>query len=171
MTGITRAVTDVAEVDLQLVETITIAGSAETNIDFTGLDINSDGYYIAILNIKSAIANYLRLYVNDDYTTANYDSQSHIVAGTSAEMNRYDEGTMARLEIGANLILCKISRSPDGYFKSISQSSSGPSPKLSTYATTKAATVANITSLRFNMGAANGFAIGSTISLYKISKT
>jgi len=161
---------------MQLVATTTIAGAAATSIDFSGLDIDTDGYYFFIAKIKEANVGtgFLYLYANNDTTTTNYNSDLMGADNASAELaraNRAEIGYMTQNTEGFHFGLVNLSVNDVPEALTFGVTGASASAKIRQYGWKKTATTANITQLTFTSSNASALAIGTTISLYKISRT
>lgn len=139
-------------------------------VDFTGLDINSDWFYILFATIKNPTAsdcNYY-IFVEGDYTLSNYYMQELVVSGTSQNAQRYNFASVAWTTAGDRLLATAvITRDPAGYFRYYSNISrkTGSSHEICIKAGSKTATVSNITQIRISAQQTGGIGAGSKFIL------
>lgn len=139
-------------------------------VDFTGLDINTDGVYLlqtVIINpLGSIIA--ASLYREADYTPTNYYRQALISDGANVSSGRYNNSIFLSCPPGkSNFAHIVITKCPNGYLKSIpfGMLSSESDIRLHHGTITSANTTANITSLRVAAQLSGGIGAGSTLLL------
>lgn len=147
--------------------------AATTNIDLTGLDINTDGDYVLYLNAALSPVTYIGIYANADYVSANY-LMATLTAGSSTSTamaggSTITESTTAALD-DYSTTLIYISRKKNGKLQftvRTSQYLSGTGRiRLRDIATVGAH--ANITELRLSSSKVDGFLTDTNIKLYKI---
>jgi len=143
-----------------------------TYVDFDGLDINEDKFYILLLTIKNptASASDYDLYVEGDYTRTNYYHQLLVADGAAVSASRTNTPTVIYTLAGDRaLATIHITRDPDGYFRAFSQADeyTGASVRLVLRAVCKTATVANITRIRVSSYVANAIGADSILLLCK----
>lgn len=153
-------------------------GAQATSIDFTSLDINTDGIYLFCVDlISNAAADYyVNLYVNNDTTNGNYYSEEYGASGSTGAVQSDNQPAAVFMRSSANtarsFAWIWVIRSAGGYFHFMTTGSTYDSTNrmnLRNFAGTKSsATVANITQLTFTSAQANGLATGSTITMYKL---
>jgi len=139
-------------------------------VDFTGLDINRDKFYILFATIGNP-PNPLTFYyffVEGDYTLTNYYSQELYVWGNS--VSGYSENSPLTLTLAGldrTLFYTVITRDPLGFFRYYSSVSSRQDASLiiEIYAGVKTSSVDNITSIRFAANRAGGIGAGSKFLL------
>jgi len=157
--------------DWQVLAEVEVASDCDY-IDITGLDINSDWFYILLATIKNPTASdsdYF-LYVEGDYTATNYYHQWIQVYGTSIAANRPNNPSIGYASSGErNLISVIITKDPDGYFRYFSNISRYTSSiiELISRAGSKTAPVTNITSLRVIAEISGAIGAGSKFILAK----
>lgn len=158
-----------------LVSTQTLS-SAGTTLTFSGLDGNSDGYYMAMINVTNdngASGAELRVFVNSDSTLSNYRQQQLIAAGSTVSTAINSESTCASVSIDADVGgQITLWRSITGHFCARSMITANPDDisnfQNQGFAVTKSsATITNITQLDFVCS--TNMESGSTISLYKLT--
>lgn len=147
----------------------TVLTSAVTNVDFTGLNINTDRFYVLFLAIKFvADPAIMRIFVEGDYTLTNYYAQWLTASGTSVTAGRLNEPHIFDLVAGESfLATVTITRDPDGIFRYTSLPSARAASSVSfvTIAGAKTASVTNITSIRISTS--GDMAVGSILMLCK----
>lgn len=176
ITDATIAPVDVGVGFMTLVEQETLT-SAATDVTFSGLDIDTDDHYILIIRWKNGASgsSELNLFINGDTTLTNYYSQKNEANGAGVTAARTNDSRIAQVS-AANLnsfMLLEISLDPDDYVRAFARDMREGSslPLLVMRFITKVATVANITSITVNCSQANHLAIGTSIGLYKITRT
>jgi hypothetical protein len=153
----------------------TILGASATDVDFSGLDINTHKAYLLVWKWKNLgdASNALFLYMNGDYTNSDYYRQQFSVDDVTVTSHRANDSeftnTIPQNADAVGSVL--IQRDPDGYVRAITQNSEkGPSAMiLSVWTIAKSATVANLTSLRIHSYEASGMAAGSRFALYRVT--
>jgi len=161
-----------ASAGLVLVANTTVAGSAVTSLDFTGLDLDTDFTYFIRYGLKNATAssNVIRLFHNGDTTTSNY-TRSALVITTTTTINRSNL---------ANFIDIPASSYCSGFGYVFKPADADVVRAYSNYneaATTSTAGVQiwhtwtsanNPTQMTFTGDQANGLAIGSFMQIWKM---
>jgi len=150
-----------------------VAPSDVTNIDFTGLDINEDGFYVLFFHVKNpAGANAaLYLFVEGDYTATNYYCQYLRGDGTTVSGNRVNNPTIGYVFSGETVNgIVYIYRDVDGYFRYLTLFSYKPaaSIRVEIRAGAKTAPVSNITQLRVHATVAGAIGEGSRFILCRV---
>jgi len=150
----------------------TIPGSNVTYVDFTGIDVNIDGFYVLFIHLKNSGASPsgYALFVNGDYTYANYYSQYIFATGAFIVANLENYPGFCYLDTGVSgLITLTITRDAAGYFRCTSfMSRYAPATmQVCIVAIAKTATVTNITSIRIASTAANAIEANSKLILCK----
>jgi hypothetical protein len=160
--------------NMQLVETKTLT-SAGTTFDFTGLDINSDGYYMIFWNVDNAVAatNELKIYVNNDTNNAHYYRQYLTASNAVVGAGRGNESVFAKCltneRISGHLA---VFLDTDDYARIIAKGTEGTGAGIVLHdeVVCSSVTFANITQLTI-VGKGGNLSIGSTISIYKITRS
>jgi len=157
---------------LKLLGTVTLSADA-TTIGFSSLDYNTTGYFLAIYNLEASSANAdnVSLFINDNTTAADYDTQVITGNGAGITGSQTDVSTIARTE--ASETCCGyaiIFIDPLSKAVAIGSYARDGGIVLNEQFSIKdaASTTANITDLDFTSARADGLDIGSTISLYSI---
>lgn len=160
---------------LILVEKQIISGSAEQNIVFSDLDLNTDGEYEIHLNIINSASvgteSKISIYQNADTTATNYYSTWIRAQNTSLGGMRENNAQIFK-GYGESLF-CKINVVKRGDNVLIAQTKyswgNGAEVVIYTHAVnSKNVITSNITTLTLSSDKANTFGIGSIISLYKV---
>lgn len=146
-----------------------------TSVQFTGLDIKAHkGYRIEIEYLNgTATAHLISMYVNGLTTATDYYCQQLIAEGTTVAAGNVNDGGIAgvgaseRALAGVDLALLP---GDIAYADSSITRDSGASLKRHWYSWIRTAAVANITSLTFTAGVADGIGIGTTIKIYRKDK-
>ena len=154
-----------------LVSTKTGDGTS-ANLDWTGLDINTDGYYVMVGNLicTGGAANG-SLFVNNDTTSTNYYTQTLSADGAVPSSNRGNNAITADVSNAwGNTLFIKIYRC-NGFAVSTNESKilDGSSIRIRLYYGTTASTVTNITRLTLNADSGRNWATGTSVSLYKVT--
>ena len=152
-----------------------ILSAAATNVDFTGLDINTDKAYMLVYKLKnlySAGQNF-SIFVEGDYTLTNYYSQCLYATGATVAANNANQPRLCVADVvNDNMIgQALIQRDVDGYFRYVSNYGKKTDSSLQFEYQTgrKTATVTNITSIRIHADQANTIAANSRFALYKVT--
>jgi len=152
----------------------TVSGSAVSNIQFTGLDINTHKSYRVEVELINASASAIALYafVNGDTTTANYYSQEGYFGGVAYSALRSNQpqvaGVAGSMSFSATINLNLISGIP-ALTAIIARNlgASASSIEVEFTAVSKTASVANITQLDFTSSVASAIGVGSKIRIYR----
>jgi len=144
--------TPLSLIDWQVLAEVEVSSDCDY-VDFTGLDINRDWFYILFMTIKNPTGSNSTYYifVEGDYTIANYYAQYIHGSDTTITGARINYAGFAYLRSGERgLFTIRITRDPDGYFRFISTVNrhTGSNQELESRAGSKTAPVSNITSLR-----------------------
>lgn len=149
-----------------------VTGSAVTNIDVTGLDINlHKSYRIEIEFINPTISNsYLYMYINNDTVNTNYYNQQVIFTGTSTVSARENLPWVCFCEVGRQtssvLDLIQTFGGRVHCFLKLSHEQ-GSSILANIGVLTHVNALSNITQLTFTSSVANAIGVGSKIRIYK----
>jgi len=156
------------------VDEVIVAGSAVTQVDFTGLDIGKDNEYLLVsdwYNPTGSTAN-CTLYINDDTTLTNYWQQQLLANGTSVASGRANASYYSFVGAGTRtLTISKIKLANSGYFNAQSTSAfkyGGSSIYIDKNYHSKTATVTSITKLNITSTVASQIGINSQFELYKL---
>jgi len=139
-------------------------------VDFTGLDINSDWFYVLYFIVKNPTGSNSAYYifVEGDYTLTNYYRQNLSVNGTSVAGNRANDPPIGYINANdRGLIKVTMVRDPDGYFRVLSELNrdSSSNIRLGFNMIVKTATVTNITQLRVQAAVSGAIGAGSKFIL------
>jgi len=157
----------------RLVSTTTLVGASNT-ISLASLDINTDGRYLLDISHISPAAETVSLYANADNTAAHYYSQFYTANNATINASRVNLPEVFYAQ-AAQTSSYKIDVNLDnGYFTfkvppSIDRVTSAIVQWSAVGAKTDA-TIANLTQLDLVTSGANGFSIGTVVSLYKLRK-
>lgn len=150
-----------------------VTGSAVTQIDITGLNIDKTGEYQLVSTITyNSIPSAYFLYANNNNTITNYYNQFLQVGNTSATSSRSNSATfLSNIAVGQVFGISNIKLTNNGYFTNTNEgivafgSSSVQLIKLngsSTFTSTSLASLSIVSS------ATNGIGIGSRFQLIKL---
>lgn len=162
---------------LQKVAETTVTGSPVTSISFTGLNLNTDKVYWVFYKLKnaSASASAINLYFNNDTTATNYYRQRLYVNNTTLDAGRTNDANwLGGLEIGARQTgFIVIQANPDGNGEATifvtDEAGAGIALTIIHQIAGKWSGTANITRIDFTAGVTNAIAVGSRISIFKLS--
>ena len=156
------------------VSTTTISGSAVTQVDFTGLDIATDGTYFIVCDITNATA-----------SLANFSIVFNDSAGAYSQMQYSANSTIAGLRAATAAIglvyasldttlRVHVAQDIDGYvtadnFGSFVGSANSADIQSRTWITRTAGTKANVIKISILSDIANSIGIGSKFTLYKMA--
>jgi len=156
-----------------LIDTQTLTSTAQ-EFDFTSLDINTDGHYLMIVNLENSetATEQISLFCNGDETATNYYYQRVLINNTAIDSNRTNRSRAVTMV--SNGVCCSkinIWLDADGKMRTTSshvysETSTIMGESLFGYHNSAQA---NITQLTLKHDDANGFAVGSSVSLYKVS--
>lgn len=154
-----------------LLASYTVAGSAVTSIDFTGLDITTHKSYRIEAELSNATADAaeISLFINNDTTTTDYYSQWASDIDTTQAAARVNKPEFAELPASSGVSSVGYVKKTGGYasYQGNNLQSTGSGVKSTRAAISKTATVTNITQLTFTSSVASSIAVGSTIRIYR----
>lgn len=168
--GTTIEPAELSYVPPQLVATTTLTAAA-TSIDFTGLDINSDGgLYEIIIRAVAGTANVSNgyIFINGDTTANHYDkeyltSTGGVVGGGHSDTSEFC--AMSASQEGFFRILVGIT---NGYVYYYSDATYTRTPQLWFHNGIKTdSSEANVTQITLTNSQANGWGIGTTVEIWK----
>jgi len=145
-------------------------------VDFTGLDINSDGAYRLIGSIRNPTGSetQTRLYVNADYTDTNYYAQCIQGSGTSVSAGRSNAPNIGNVGAGASSLLeLTIVRNPASgktIAKSIVNRFDGGSLIALLFTIQHQVSQTNVTELRIAVTVAGALGAGSRFILARVKR-
>lgn len=156
----------------ELVSTTIIAGSAADNINLTGLDIDTDGEYLIMLDVVNdgASAQQYLLTINGDETVTNYKSQLSHMESTTHSISNNATPVMNVSGISQNLAAffqIWISLDSEDVMRALSVGNATDAPWLEQAAIKKTGTTANITSIKIAGTNTDGMGISTRLRLYK----
>jgi len=155
--------------DWQVLAEVNVASNCDY-VDFTGLDINSDWFYILQNTIKNPLgsdSNYY-LFVNGDTTTTNYYSQRLTGDYTSVSADRYNAPYWSKCESGhTEFTTGFITKAPDGrpVYELIYKRGQTSTIRIYLFVGEKVSSVTNITSLRIAAQVSGAIGAGSKFIL------
>ena len=159
------------DVQSRLLAEYEVTGAAVTQIDFTGLDINSHKSYMVDIECKNqfALVSSIYMLINGDMTITNYWNNL-LYATTNASSGRTNNPTIASMQPSSpGAAKVSIFRDIDGNVRAISNAIEGAPSILNVlhFSYAKIASVTNITRLTFASAVANAIGIGSKIRIYR----
>lgn len=155
----------------QVVAEVVVPSDCEY-IDFTGLDINTDRFYVLFCSFRNpqSTGTALVLYVNGDYTESHYYAQVIDASGTIITSARYNSAYLGGIPANDRLaVMAYLVRDPDGYPRHYTFTTryTGSGVAIQNWAVCKTATVTNITSLRVLTGVTGAIGADSVALLCK----
>jgi len=166
-------------VDLSLVAEYEVSGGAVTDIDFTGLDINSDVAYRIEFEFINALgsATSINMYVDNggtlDTTDTNYYRQTVFASGTTITAGRGNLPTVIAMDAsdrttGSGLLHKTGALTGNGrpMAEFNMTRASGSLVQFQSYNWSKTADVDNITKIRFSSATAGAIANGSRVRIF-----
>lgn len=156
-----------------------VVTSATTDIDFTGLDLETDGRYMLVASHvpNAAGAQTVRLYYNGDTTTANYyrafmgsDGANPAYGGGGVEAEIYASGdTSTPYHALAEVILSKAAGHRAHAISRVARYTSTGSFGVLNYSHVRFSSTDNVTSIKLRNSVANGFGVGTRVALYRLA--
>lgn len=156
-----------------------VVTSATTDIDFTGLDLETDGRYMLVASHvpNAAGAQTVRLYYNGDTTTANYyrafmgsDGANPAYGGGGVEAEIYASGdTSTPYHALAEVILSKAAGHRAHAISRVARYTSTGSFGVLNYSHVRFSSTDNVTSLKLRNSVTNGFGVGTRVALYRLA--
>jgi len=163
--GATLAWIKVAEVD--------VSGAAVTNIDISGLDLDSHKSYQLWFKVHNplGVGSAYRVFFNADYTLTNYTRQVLWADGTSIGSVRVDGCDLCDAPDGRDAFaIAEIMRTPDGYPRFMSRyQKDNPAYVVLVMDYVAWETAANVTSIRVASEQTDAIGVGSKLILYRTS--
>ncbi len=159
--------------DLKLVVTAEVTGSAATSIDITSLDLDADGSWLIVIEMQQgASGGQVDLFFNGDTTQTNYDRQQFSVSHTTFSGSRANDAQFFDTSADDDhFIVAQLARTVDGRVRTvhIGTFDEAASMRFQGYAHAWR-TSGNVTQLTLTNTAANGFAVGSKVKIYKLGE-
>jgi len=144
-------------------------------VDFTGLDINTDKFYVLLLTIGNPTANdsYYRLCVEGDYTVTNYYTVClYSYYGTVVGAG-HNEAFITFAKAGLDCFaIVWITRDVTGRYRAVclEQDWRTTTFRVGIRAVYREATIANLTSLRFFTTISGAIGAGSILTLFRVRR-
>jgi len=157
---------------MALVQTITKTASNTHTFDFTSLDINTDGYYVAYYSLETDASNAVYLEFEGDTTTTNYYTSYFEANNAAINAVRNNTNTFGYCAVSTGITgWCMIHRDNLGYLHAVAYSSNlaPANVKIGNYAIITVGAAANVTSITIK--SPEHFVTGSTVSLYKVGRS
>jgi len=168
VTGLKGVLADKQLSDWQVLAEVEAASDCDY-VDFTGLDINRDWFYVLYFTVKNPTSDSsFLLYAEGDYTNANYYVQSLSADGNTVSVGRinapYLGGTSAGEEAFFDIV---VTRDPNGHFRYSARCNYliGLNQRFIIRLGSKTAPVSNITSLRVSAEVSGAIGAGSKFIL------
>lgn len=156
---------------IRVISAMTLTSDA-TNIEYTGLDLDSVKNYFLTMNVTNGNASsqpLMHIYFNDDTTDTNYYTQSVFASSTSVSSDRYNASylNVSGIRVGmSGMFFAKIGRVAKPFVVCESALNSG------TYLQFNDTRVVwqtgnNVTKITLHSDQVNGFGSGSKLVLYE----
>ena len=149
----------------------TVAGSAVTSIDFTGLDINTHKSYHIEFSFINATAGavYCSLYVNNDTTDANYYVQYINSSNTTLASARSNNAGVINVAASKSSFMAGTIGLTNGLFGAILETIRDLTStiQIKKAVVCNTSSLANITRLTLTASAASAIGVGSTVRIYR----
>ena len=160
-----------AATGLTLVSSETVSGGAVAYVDFSGLDLDTDGFYIVLARIINATANSgnIELAFNSDTVGANYYCQRMLANNAALSGARYNDAIIGSVVASKDTtIMFIISRGGSGKptAQSLANSDEGATLKLDNWCLNWE-TANNVTAMRILLTSSATMDNGSEIRIYK----
>ncbi len=146
-----------------------------TSVEFTGLDTAAHKGYRIEINYKNgtATAHSLSMYVNGLTTATDYYQEAIYADGTAIGALRTNNADiLAANASDLTYAVIDFTQVPGGYAMATSVCARAPGVPIiyMNYVWSKTVAVANVTSIQFTAGVADGIGIGTTFSIYRKDK-
>jgi len=169
VTGLSGVLADKQLSDWQVLAEVEVTSDCDY-VDFTGLDINRDWFYVLQTIIKNSHSSSLGYYifVNGDTTLTNYYSQYIVGRSTTISAGRYNEPYWSSCSAGSGSFATGfISKGPNGHFvyEVIYKRDIDANLNAYFFVGNKTSPVANITSIRISAGVSGAIGAGSRFIL------
>lgn len=164
--------------DVERIGQVLVSGSAVTDIDFSGVDLDADkSYRMEVYVVPGATgAHLLGLYYNSDTTATNYRSQLGYAFGTSASGAAYNNAEIhfnSAMPDTTNayvvtIEIMKVSGSkPCATSRGISLHTDGT--PFASYHAHRRDNTANVTDIKLRNSISGGFGVGTLVRLYRMN--
>ena len=160
---------------LSLVAESTVAGSAATSISISGLDLAADEKYVIHFTADNATASAasISLYFNADTTATNYDRQAVTIASNLVTASRANDaliGTLNANAVNVNYTITPLALNLEGRPRSTWDRHGDNTTALAAQLFWHMRrTVANVTQIQVTSSVANSLAIGSKLTIWKLT--
>ena len=148
-----------------------ILGAPAQNITIAALDLAADKSYMFIINADGIVAGMnIHVYYNGDFNDLSYWRQRARFDNAATSYLRLNDGRIGWLAANTgSLFEGFIAPDPNGYPRCVCNSSSHSPGSMRLYITGHVRNnVANVTSITFRTGGANGWDTGTTVYLFKV---
>ena len=159
---------------LELIEDITVAGSAVTSVQFSGFTATKEDTLVLVsdINNTTGVGSHIYMYVNNNLTATNYYDQFLQVNGTAVNGVRENNARLTYVEASSKMLSnAYIKLTNDGYFTVQSQNTrvyTGSGLFMFDEVISSTFTMTDITQLDVRASVASAIGIGSRFQLYKI---
>jgi hypothetical protein len=157
-----------------LVAEETVTGSDQQSIDFTGLDSDTDGNYLILINKvngNASSSSNVSTFINNDTTATNYYSQYNASNNTTISAARQNAAYSFGVPAGSSgSIWMWVMHDGADYARVISNGSikSPSSVEIEFRCNSTAGTVTNITRITLQSDRADGWGVGSNVQIFKV---
>ena len=158
--------------DLRVIAEVTLEAVA-TTITFTGLDINTHKYYLLAGTCENidGVGQWVRMFVNGDFTASRYWYQSLYVWSTTIQAGRVNAPNLIYMGAGEESVFWGIlARDPESKARTVLINHCGGAlnPQFMHIGHVYTQNVTNITRLDFSFTAANKLEAGSRIIIFGV---
>lgn len=156
-----------------IVASATVAGSAQTSVTLSPLDLATDGCYMILFSIQNVVASAatISMFFNGDTTATNYQNQPIVGSGATISGGRANNARIT--DVVASTYVTgeiKTQRDVSGRPRSICWSNRDePASIILEGVAHVRANTANVTSITFSSSVASSIGIGSTFKVFKIN--
>jgi hypothetical protein len=159
-----------AAAGLKKVAEVTVTSNT-TQVTITGLDINTDKFYLFVMVIKNPTASAASygMYFQGDLTNTNYYYQDQYNSGSSIGGSRYNNPYFCNLEAGDCAVnYTFVFRDPSGFphFYAINGMRTAGNVYIRNHHGCKTATVTNVTQIDIKTDVSGAIGAGSRIIIY-----
>jgi hypothetical protein len=150
-----------------------VTGAAATSMSVSGLDLSAYAafkVYVKLKEVSGATAT-IYMYYNSDTTAANYNNQNLTVDSSSVAGSSTTDAWIHQMHANAlmNMVI-DIFTDVDGEVRAIMTGNEDQGNVEVRHSSHLWMSAANVTSIAFTHGAANGFAVGCRMDVYGITK-